>query len=141
MALFSSISYCIIRKAMRSSTFVWVPSASWRSLPDMWDYLAAECGDQTAIIDPIHAPDKPGGKRPPKGVETRLTYSEMKTSVGMMAAALMRLGVEKEDCVSVFSENSYRWLIAEQGIMKAGGCNAVRGATAPVAELRYVQDE
>lgn len=41
-----------------------------------------------------------------------------------------------QDCVSVFSENSYRWLIAEQGIMKAGGCNAVRGATAPVAELR-----
>jgi len=42
-----------------------------------------------------------------------------------------------QDCVSVFSENSYRWLIAEQGIMKSGGCNAVRGATAPVAELRY----
>lgn len=41
-----------------------------------------------------------------------------------------------QDCVSVFSENSYRWLIAEQGIMKAGGCNAVRGATAPAAELR-----
>lgn len=46
--------------------------------------------------------------------------------------------VAAQDCVSVFSENSARWLIAEQGIMKAGGCNAVRGATAPVSELRSV---
>ncbi|CAN0441719.1 unnamed protein product, partial [Ectocarpus sp. 8 AP-2014] len=104
----------------------------------MWDFLAGECGDFTAIVDPIHPPDMPDGKRPPKGSETRLTYSEMRTSIGSMAAALIGLGLEKQDCVSVFSENSYRWLIAEQGIMKAGGCNAVRGATAPVAELRCV---
>ncbi|CAM9683704.1 unnamed protein product, partial [Ectocarpus sp. 13 AM-2016] len=113
-------------------------SASWNSLPEMWDFLAGECGDFTAIVDPIHPPDMPDGKRPPKGSETRLTYSEMQTSIGSMAAALIGLGLEKQDCVSVFSENSYRWLIAEQGIMKAGGCNAVRGATAPVAELRYI---
>ncbi|CBJ32681.1 long chain acyl-CoA synthetase [Ectocarpus siliculosus] len=112
--------------------------ASWNSLPEMWDFLAGECGDLTAIVDPVHPPDMPDGKRPPKGSETRLTYSEMRTSIGSMAAALIGLGLEKQDCVSVFSENSYRWLIAEQGIMKAGGCNAVRGATAPVAELRYI---
>eukprot|EP00752_Nemacystus_decipiens_P009084 g8111.t1 len=113
-------------------------SSSWNSLPEMWDFLAGECGDLTAIVDPIHPPDMPGGKRPPKGSETRLTYSEMRANIGTMAAALMGLGLQKEDCVSVFAENSYRWLIAEQGIMKAGGCNAVRGATAPAAELRYI---
>ncbi|CAN0310844.1 unnamed protein product [Pylaiella littoralis] len=113
-------------------------SASWKSLPEMWDFLDGECGELTAIVDPIHPPDMPDGKRPPKGAETRLTYSEMRRSIGTIASALMGLGVQKEDCVSVFSENSYRWLIAEQGIMKAGGCNAVRGATAPVAELRYI---
>lgn len=62
----------------------------------MWDYLAGECGDLTAIVDPIHPPDMPGGKRAPKGAETRLTYSEMRTNIGTMAAALMGLGVQKE---------------------------------------------
>lgn len=71
-------------------------SASWNSLPEMWDYLAAECGELTAIVDPIHPPEMPGGKRPPKGSETRLTYSEMRANVRTMAAALMGLGVQKE---------------------------------------------
>lgn len=71
-------------------------SASWSSLPEMWDYLAGECGELTAIVDPIHPPDMPGGKRAPKGSETRLTYSEMRTNVGTIAAALMGLGVQKE---------------------------------------------
>lgn len=74
---------------------MFVSSASWKSLPDMWDFLAAECGDRTAIVDPIHPPDMPDGKRAPKGSETRLTYSEMKANVGTMAAAMMGLGVEK----------------------------------------------
>ncbi|CAM9336469.1 unnamed protein product [Ectocarpus sp. 12 AP-2014] len=71
-------------------------SASWNSLPEMWDFLAGECGDFTAIVDPIHPPDMPDGKRPPKGSETRLTYSEMQTSIGSMAAALIGLGLEKQ---------------------------------------------
>ncbi len=62
----------------------------------MWDFLAGECGDLTAIVDPIHPPDMPGGKRPPKGAETRLTYSEMRRDIGSVAAALMELGVQKE---------------------------------------------
>ncbi|CAN0598205.1 unnamed protein product, partial [Laminaria digitata] len=49
----------------------------------MWDFLAEECGDRTAIIDPIHPP------------ETRLTYSEMRDSIGVMAAALVGLGLKK----------------------------------------------
>ena len=61
----------------------------------MWDFLAKECGDRVAIVDPIHAPELPGGKRAPKGTETRLTYSEMRDNIGMMAAALGGLGLQK----------------------------------------------
>lgn len=86
-------------------------SASWSSLPEMWDYLAGECGELTAIVDPIHPPDMPGGKRAPKGAETRLTYSEMRTNVGTMAAALVGLGLQKEvriqDACSLVT-----WLVA-----------------------------
>lgn len=56
----------------------------------MWDFLAEECGDQTAIIDPIHPPNDVGNAS-----ETRLTYSEIRTSVRKMAEALVGLGVQR----------------------------------------------
>jgi long-subunit acyl-CoA synthetase (AMP-forming) len=40
--------------------------------------------------------------------------------------------------VSVFADNSHRWLITEQAVMKCGGASAVRGRTAPSAELGYI---
>ena len=42
--------------------------------------------------------------------------------------------------MSVFAENSHKWLLAEQAIMKAGAYNAVRGKDAPVEELQYIYD-
>lgn len=56
----------------------------------MWDFLAEECGDQTAIIDPIHSPNDVGDAS-----ETRLTYSEVRNSVLKMAKALVGLGVQR----------------------------------------------
>jgi long-chain acyl-CoA synthetase len=51
---------------------------------------------------------------------------------------MQKLGIQKGDCVSLFAENSYKWFIVDQSIMKAGACNSVRGATAPVSELNYI---
>lgn len=65
-------------------------SASWQSLPEMWDFLAEECGDQTAIIDPTHPPNDVGNAS-----ETRLTYSEVRNNVRKMAEALVGLGVQR----------------------------------------------
>ncbi|MFZ9974626.1 MAG: AMP-binding protein, partial [Vulcanococcus sp.] len=48
------------------------------------------------------------------------------------------LGVKPGDVVALFSENSPRWLVADQGLMRLGAADAVRGSGAPVEELRYI---
>ena len=49
------------------------------------------------------------------------------------AAGLRSLGVQAGDRVSLFAENSSRWLVADQGIMFNGAADAVRfSAAAPL---------
>lgn len=48
------------------------------------------------------------------------------------AAGLAAMGLRRGDKVSLFSENSSRWLVADQGIMLNGAADAVR----PGAALR-----
>ena len=45
------------------------------------------------------------------------------------------------DVVALFAENSPRWLVADQGLMRCGAADAVRGASAPVEELRYILED
>ena len=40
--------------------------------------------------------------------------------------------------VSLFSENSSRWLVADQGTMLCGAADAVRGASSPAEELAFI---
>ena len=56
------------------------------------------------------------------------------------AAAFQKLGVLPGSGVSIFAENSHKWLLAEQSVMKAGAYNAVRGRDAPLEELHYIYD-
>lgn len=42
------------------------------------------------------------------------------------AAGLAAMGLRRGDKVSLFSENSSRWLVADQGIMLNGAADAVR---------------
>mmetsp|Transcript_9288 Transcript_9288/g.12281 ORF Transcript_9288/g.12281 Transcript_9288/m.12281 type:complete len:739 (+) Transcript_9288:149-2365(+) len=103
-----------------------IASQNWNVLPDIWDSLSATIGSQTAVIDNIH-----GGK-------VELTYGQVKELQYQLAGALQKLGVGDGSCISLFSENSHRWFLMEQAIMRAGACNAVRGASAPTEELQYI---
>jgi long-subunit acyl-CoA synthetase (AMP-forming) len=60
------------------------------------------------------------------GETVAYTYAEMRDRVQKLTGTMQSLGVGPNDCVSVFAENSNRWLTTEQGIMRAGACNAVR---------------
>ena len=43
-------------------------------------------------------------------------------------AGLAAMGLRRGDKVSLFSDNSSRWLVADQGVMLNGAADAVRSA-------------
>ena len=71
----------------------------------------------------------------------QLSFNALNAAILQAAAAFACLGVAPGDVVALFAENSPRWLIADQGLMRAGAADAVRGSTAPVEELRYILED
>jgi long-chain acyl-CoA synthetase len=104
----------------------------WRQLEGLeglWPELARRHGEALALED-THA-------TPP----VRLTYRALGDGIEGAAAAFVALGVGPGDVVALFAENSPRWLLCDQGLMRAGAANAVRGAAAPAEELAYILDD
>ncbi len=77
-------------------------------------------------------------KAPHSACPENYNYQELADKISIAAAAFNSFGIVSGDVVSLFSENSPRWLIADQGLMRVGASNAVRGATAPASELKYI---
>lgn len=98
------------------------------SLPEIWSIAADRFGDILALHDPHSKP------------EVKITYTELYSQMRGFAAGLQALGVKPESKVSLFSENSPRWFIADQGIMMAGAVNAVRSSDADKDELLYIYE-
>ena len=99
------------------------------SCPAIWKELAESCPNLRAVVDD-HLCD------------TKIDYSfaQMEEQVRRSAAAFQALGVKKGVNVAVLGENSAMWLIVDHGIQLAGGASAVRGADAPLDELRYIYE-
>ncbi len=95
-------------------------------LEQLWPALAERYGEALALEAPHSHPPQ------------CLSYTGLNTAIGEAAAAFAALGVRAGDVVALFAENSPRWLVADQGLMRAGAADAVRGSTAPIDELRYI---
>lgn len=100
-----------------------------KSCPDMWEELAQYCPEKRAIVDEHLCDDK-----------IDLNFGGMYETVQRSAAVFASLGVKKGVNVAILGENSARWLMVDHGIQMAGGASAVRGADAPVDEIRYIYD-
>jgi long-chain acyl-CoA synthetase len=103
--------------------------ADWSHLSgveQLWAELEQRFGDQPALEAP-HA-------NPP----TSLSYRELHQGIEQAAAGFAALGVRAGDVVALFAENGPRWLLADQGLMRCGAADAVRGSSAPAEELRYI---
>lgn len=100
--------------------------AALTALPEIWPIAAHRFGSVVALNDPHHKPP------------AQLTYAELWQQIQRFASAMQQLGVKPGDRVSLFSDNSARWFIADQGIMTAGGVDVVRGSDADPAELAYI---
>ncbi|MFM8544885.1 MAG: AMP-binding protein [Vulcanococcus sp.] len=99
---------------------------SLQGLEQLWGQLAALYGEATALDAP-HA-------KPPE----QLSFNALHRRIEQAAAGFSALGVRPGDVVGLFSENSPRWLVADQALMRLGAADAVRGSSAPVDELRYI---
>lgn len=99
-----------------------------QALPEIWAIVAQR--PDTANVVALHDPhSKP---------EVQLTYAELYQQIRLFAAGLQALGVQSGEHIAQFSDNSPRWLIADQGIMTAGAINAVRGSQADREELGFI---
>jgi long-chain acyl-CoA synthetase len=97
-----------------------------QTIPEIWPLVAQRHPSVTAL----HAPHlKP---------EVKLSYGELLTQIQWFAAGLQSLGVQPEDRISLFADNSPRWFIADQGMMTAGAVNAVRSSQAEKEELLFI---
>ncbi|MGB0562146.1 MAG: AMP-dependent synthetase/ligase [Spirulinaceae cyanobacterium] len=104
-------------------------NAPLQALPDIWPRCANQYGDVVAVHDPHRSP------------EIKLTYRELVQQIDCFATALQQLGVCPGGKVALFADNSPRWLVADQGVMKTGAANVVRSAQAERLELLYIYSD
>ncbi|MFO7630342.1 MAG: AMP-binding protein [Prochlorococcaceae cyanobacterium] len=98
-------------------------------LEQLWPQLAERYGEAPALEAP-HA-------RPAES----LSFRQLHQAIEQAAAAFAALGVAEGDVVALFAENGPRWLVADQGLMRLGAADAVRGSAAPLEELRYILED
>lgn len=79
-----------------------------------WGNLAAKYPNTLAVHDPHHD-------------DEQLTFSQLHQAMLCFASGLQALGLMPGDIVSLFSENSARWLIADAAVMLNGAADAARG--------------
>lgn len=97
--------------------------------PEMWAQLAKICPKNRALFDE-HMCDE----------NIDLNFEQANEAVRKSASIFQKLGVGKGTNVAILGENSAKWLLIDHGMQLVGGTSAVRGADAPMDELRYIYE-
>jgi long-chain acyl-CoA synthetase len=99
---------------------------SVQTIPEIWAIAAQRFGSTTVLHDPHSKP------------AVKLSYAELHQQIQHFATGLQVLGIQPNEHLALFSDNSPRWFIADQGIMMAGAANAVRSSQAEREELLFI---
>ncbi|MBD1823132.1 AMP-binding protein [Cyanobacteria bacterium FACHB-DQ100] len=119
-------------RAYPSVPFEQAPYRNVQSLPELWSIAAKRFADVLAVHDPHSQP------------EVKLTYAQLYEQMQLFAAGIQALDIHTDASdelparIALFSDNCPRWLIADQGIMRSGAVDVVRGSQADPLELRYI---
>jgi long-chain acyl-CoA synthetase len=108
-----------------------------RSLPQLWAIATQTFAQIPAVHDPHANP------------AVKFTYAELRQQFRDFAAGLQALGISADPAeadlteavpprIGLISDNSPRWLVADQGIMRSGAVNVVRSSQADPDELLYI---
>lgn len=95
------------------------------SLAELLPWAAQHNPDHTALITSTRT----------------LTYGELDALSNRVASALSAHGVGLGDTVSLFGQNSWQWIVAYHGVLKAGGVVNPVNVMLTGPELRYVLDD
>lgn len=95
-----------------------------QSVVHLWEFYSAAYSDIKVVKDKYN------------GIE--LTYEEFFEQIKLFSKGLQALGLKQGEHVSLFSENSSKWLLADQAVLFTGAVDAVRGSEAPAEELEYI---
>ncbi len=95
-------------------------------IDQIWEKLKFKYGDTLAVCD-LRGRYK-----------EKFSYSDIADLITKVSFSFKNYGLVKGDVVTVISENSPRWLIVDQGLMRIGAINAVRGINSPSVELEYI---
>ena len=69
------------------------------------------------------------------------TWDQLSSLVKKTSAALLKLGVEKQDNIAIYSQNKVEWSITDLGIMGIGAVTVPIYATNTAAQAKYIIDE
>ena len=69
------------------------------------------------------------------------SWNELSSLIRKTSAALLNLGLEKQDNVAIFSQNKVEWSIADLGIMGTGAVTVPIYATNTAGQAKYIIDE
>ena len=90
----------------------------------LWTTMSRVCPAYEAFLDPAN--------------NVTMTFSEAAAKIESLAGQLQASGIKKGDKLSVFAENSYKWLLLDGATLKCGAANVVRGVAAPLDELEFI---
>ena len=103
----------------------------YTSIPDMFLTRVATSPDRDAFAHPV--PDGAGGER----IEW-LTWAQVATRAKAIAAGLRGLGVGSEDRVAILANTRIEWILADLGIMCAGGATTTVYPTTEPEDAVYI---
>ncbi|GMH48216.1 hypothetical protein TrRE_jg10586, partial [Triparma retinervis] len=89
--------------------------------------ITAHCPTLTALTDDYHC-DTP----------VSYTFSQVRDLISNLSLHLHSMGLTTNSKASLFAENSAHWLISDHAVQSLSAATAVRGADAPLDELRYI---
>jgi long-chain acyl-CoA synthetase len=70
-----------------------------------------------------------------------ITWKEAALEVQLMGAGLIKMGIEKNDCVGIFAHNRPRWIITDQAIQGAGGIGVPIYPTSTDSQLIFILND
>ena len=81
---------------------------NWAVLPDIFESLSKQIPDVGCLEDSLVGADG----------TVKLNYQDVNNRIKTLAAGLQSKNLRSGECIALFAENSHKWFLLDQAIMK-----------------------